>query len=69
VTGLQMLLKSMGITVDPAEVSQAIEQAKIVIQQAHIAIPTIVRKYEEIDARLKRIEEILESRKAITNGR
>lgn len=52
-TGLQMLLKSMGVQVDPAEIQQIIEQAKI-------AIPAIVRTVSDMAARQQRIEEKLD---------
>jgi hypothetical protein len=49
-TGLGMMLKSLGINIDPAEVQRAFTQ----VQQA---IPAVVQKVQEMDQRLKRIEE------------
>lgn len=53
-TGLQMLLKSMGVQIDPAEIVQIIEQAKI-------AIPAVVRTVSDMAIRQQRIEEKLDA--------
>jgi hypothetical protein len=49
-TGLSMMLKSLGVNINPAEIETAFQQVKE-------AIPAMVGKIQEMDARLQRIEE------------
>lgn len=53
-TGLGMMLKSFGIKIDPAEVQQAFEAAKVLI-------PKIAADFEEIRAIQQRIEAKLDA--------
>jgi len=48
--GLQILLQSLGIKIDPKEVEQAWEQSKD-------ALPKIAKAFDELNERMKRIEE------------
>lgn len=47
--GLQMLLSSMGIKINPSEIEQAWEQGKN-------ALPEIARKFDEMEKRQARLE-------------
>jgi hypothetical protein len=47
--GLQMLLASFGVRIDPAEIETAFRKGKEVL-------PQIARAFEEMDARMSRME-------------
>jgi hypothetical protein len=47
--GLQMLLASFGVKIDPAEIETAFKKGKE-------ALPQIARACEEMDARMSRVE-------------
>jgi hypothetical protein len=47
--GLQMLLASFGVRIDPAEIETAFKKGKEVL-------PQIARAFEEMDARMNRME-------------
>jgi hypothetical protein len=49
-TGLNMMLKSLGVNINPAEIEAAFAQVKQ-------AIPAMVGKIQEMDLRLQRIEQ------------
>jgi hypothetical protein len=49
-TGLNMMLKSLGVNINPAEIEAAFTQVKQ-------AIPAMVAKIQEMDERLQRIEQ------------
>lgn len=55
--GIEMLLRAamaaMGVEIDPAEVKSAVETAKVLI-------PKIAERFQEINTRLIRIEELLQ---------
>ena len=60
-SGLQMLLSSMGIEIDPAEVMAKYNQAKDIMPQLAAFVQTL-------DGRLKRIEEKLGIEEGAQNG-
>jgi hypothetical protein len=47
--GLQLLLASFGVRIDPAEIETAFKKGKE-------ALPQIARAFEEMDARMSRVE-------------
>lgn len=57
-SGIQMLLSSMGINIDPAEVMQKYNEAKDIM-------PKLATFVTQLDARLQRIEERL----GVSDGR
>lgn len=59
--GVEFFLKSIGVTVTPEEMEAAFEQGKN-------ALPRIAQAYDEMNARMERVEEKLELLLSRTSG-